>query len=50
MSAERTPHADDSLLAAPLLALTEWTLLRRPPCWSRLVRWRYWQSPSASTA
>ncbi|MBW8883448.1 MAG: MMPL family transporter [Planctomycetia bacterium] len=26
MPAERTPHADDSLLAAPLLALTEWTL------------------------
>jgi hypothetical protein len=26
MSAERTPHSDDSLLAAPLLALTEWTL------------------------
>jgi len=26
MPAQRTPHADDSLLAAPLLALTEWTL------------------------
>ena len=26
MSAERTPHADDSLLAAPLLAVTEWGL------------------------
>ncbi|HEY2415829.1 MAG TPA: MMPL family transporter [Pirellulaceae bacterium] len=26
MPAERTPHSDDSLLAAPLLALTEWTL------------------------
>ena len=26
MPAERTPHADDSLLAAPLHALTEWTL------------------------
>src|SRR3954470_807962 len=26
MQAERSPHADDSLLAAPLLALTEWTL------------------------
>src|SRR6266567_6287409 len=26
MPAERTPHADDSLLAAPLLALTEWGL------------------------
>src|SRR2546430_1791679 len=26
MPAERTPPADDSLLAAPLLALTEWTL------------------------
>lgn len=26
MPAERTPHADDSLLAAPLLALTEWAL------------------------
>src|SRR5947208_8546479 len=26
MPARRTPHADDSLLAAPLLALTEWTL------------------------
>src|SRR6185369_12599563 len=26
MPAERSPHADDSLLAAPLLALTEWTL------------------------
>jgi hopanoid biosynthesis associated RND transporter like protein HpnN len=25
MSAERNPHADDSLLAAPLLAVTEWT-------------------------
>jgi hopanoid biosynthesis associated RND transporter like protein HpnN len=24
MPAERTPHADDSLLAAPLLAVTEW--------------------------
>src|SRR6478735_2236300 len=24
MQAERTPHADDSLLAAPLLAVTEW--------------------------
>jgi hopanoid biosynthesis associated RND transporter like protein HpnN len=24
MAAERTPHADDSLLAAPLLAVTEW--------------------------
>ncbi len=26
MPAERTPHSDDSLLAAPLLALTEWAL------------------------
>src|SRR4051812_23738824 len=26
MQAERTPHADDSLLAAPLLAVTEWSL------------------------
>src|SRR5262245_2555101 len=26
MSAERSPHADDSLLAAPLLAVTEWGL------------------------
>src|SRR4051812_43590861 len=26
MQAERTPHADDSLLAAPLLAVTEWGL------------------------
>ncbi|HZN32252.1 MAG TPA: MMPL family transporter [Pirellulaceae bacterium] len=26
MPAERTPHADDSLLTAPLLALTEWSL------------------------
>src|SRR5438105_3844667 len=26
MPAERKPHADDSLLAAPLLALTEWGL------------------------
>jgi uncharacterized protein len=26
MPAERTPHADDSLLSAPLLALTQWTL------------------------
>lgn len=26
MPAERTPPADDSLLAAPLLAITEWTL------------------------
>src|SRR5437763_9140161 len=26
MPAGRTPHSDDSLLAAPLLALTEWTL------------------------
>src|SRR5262245_4907019 len=26
MPAERTPHADDSLLAWPLTAMTEWTL------------------------
>ena len=26
MAAERTPHADDSLLAGPLLAVTEWGL------------------------
>jgi len=26
MPAERTPHADDSLLSAPLLAITEWSL------------------------
>src|SRR5262245_43823568 len=26
MPAERNPHADDSLLAAPLLAVTKWTL------------------------
>src|ERR1041385_4065847 len=26
MQAERTPHADDSLLTAPLLAVTEWGL------------------------